>query len=948
MDCGPAALQCLLEGHGIRASYARLREACQTDVDGTSIDTLAEVATSMGLTAEQVLVPIESLLRAEADTLPAIVVVRLPGGSNHFVVAWRRHGGRVQVMDPSQGRRWPSLRSFLSTAVRHTVTMKHEAWRRWALSERNLATLRGRLDEVAGERSSARLIAAAADDAHWQALATLEAATRMVEVLVASKSLARGRSAAAAVEALTESVGANGLPGIIPERFWSTLPDTGVSPAGLPTADRVAVPDADSVHVRLSGAVVLRVRKTFASPARAVGKADARPSHTQRRRELTEPSRSVRSELWRHVKEGGWTSAAVVLPALALSAMTVLLQAVLLRGLFDIGALLSPLQRFEALLALIGLLAACALLEPGITATLLRSGRILEARIRTGFLGRLPAMNDQALRSLPVSDLAERARSLLHVRHVPASAAELARTACQLLLTAAGIAWLDPKLTSWVVACATCTVATPLLMRRFLQERELRVRSHNGALGRFFLDALLGIVPTRTHGGEASLSREHESLLTEWVRAGLRLLRLAVGLHGTQLLFGSSFSVLLIGLHGVAESSSGSGLLLAYWALALPGYGTGLGQGLLELIRGRNALARALEPVAGEAPEATQDAGTDDDRRATHTVPPSESAIATPPLPAMRAAGAGGIPGQAESPEAARPAAGASPCASNEPAPRTHAGPSPGVRIDIQGATVLAGGHVLLEELDLHVDPGEHVAVVGPSGAGKTSLLGLLLGWHRAVRGHVEVDGEALTPEALRELRAQTAWIDPSVHLWNTTLVDNVRYGLPDAEATDVASAVEGAGLREVLPSLDAGLLTELEEGGARLSGGEGQRVRVARALMKRAARLVVLDEPFRGLHKGLRRRLLSEVRQRWSNATLLCVTHDLDEAASFERVLVVERGRIAEDGTPRELSAREGSSFRAQAEVERQLRDALSARRGWREMRVRAGRAITVEEPPT
>jgi ATP-binding cassette subfamily B protein len=87
MDCGPAALKCLLEDFGIPVSYGRLREACQTDVDGTSIDTLEDVAVQLGLEAEQIMVPVDHLLLPEAQSLPALVVVRLPNGNTHFVVA---------------------------------------------------------------------------------------------------------------------------------------------------------------------------------------------------------------------------------------------------------------------------------------------------------------------------------------------------------------------------------------------------------------------------------------------------------------------------------------------------------------------------------------------------------------------------------------------------------------------------------------------------------------------------------------------------------------------------------------------------------------------------------------------------------------------------------------------------------------------------------------------
>jgi ABC-type bacteriocin/lantibiotic exporter with double-glycine peptidase domain len=90
MDCGPAVLKSLLEGFGIPVDYGRLREACQTDVDGTSISVLEETAVRLGLAAEQVMLPRDHLLLPEAEALPAILVVRLPSGLTHFVLVWRR------------------------------------------------------------------------------------------------------------------------------------------------------------------------------------------------------------------------------------------------------------------------------------------------------------------------------------------------------------------------------------------------------------------------------------------------------------------------------------------------------------------------------------------------------------------------------------------------------------------------------------------------------------------------------------------------------------------------------------------------------------------------------------------------------------------------------------------------------------------------------------------
>ena len=131
MDCGPAALKCLLEGFGVPVSYGRLREACQTSVDGTSIDTLEALARTVGLDAEQVMVPLDHLLLPEAEALPAIVVVRLPSGLMHFVVVWRVHGPWVQVMDPGRGRRWVRKATFLREVYVHTLKLSAGSFKVW-------------------------------------------------------------------------------------------------------------------------------------------------------------------------------------------------------------------------------------------------------------------------------------------------------------------------------------------------------------------------------------------------------------------------------------------------------------------------------------------------------------------------------------------------------------------------------------------------------------------------------------------------------------------------------------------------------------------------------------------------------------------------------------------------------------------------------------------------
>jgi ATP-binding cassette subfamily B protein len=134
---------------------------------------------------------------------------------------------------------------------------------------------------------------------------------------------------------------------------------------------------------------------------------------------------------------------------------------------------------------------------------------------------------------------------------------------------------------------------------------------------------------------------------------------------------------------------------------------------------------------------------------------------------------------------------------------------------------------------------------------------------------------------------------------------------------------------------------TVLGESGSLVSGGEGQRVRLARALFRTGARLVVLDEPFRGLDRALRHTLLLRALAHWQDATLVCATHDVREAHLFDRVFVIEEGVLVEAGTPTELLARPDSKYRALLAAETRLADRLWKREDWRRISVERGKLL-------
>jgi ATP-binding cassette subfamily B protein len=144
--------------------------------------------------------------------------------------------------------------------------------------------------------------------------------------------------------------------------------------------------------------------------------------------------------------------------------------------------------------------------------------------------------------------------------------------------------------------------------------------------------------------------------------------------------------------------------------------------------------------------------------------------------------------------------------------------------------------------------------------------------------------------------------------------------------------------LHELVERLPAGLQTALGEGGGLLSGGEGQRVRTGRGLLRAAVRLVILDEPFRGLEHARRARLLAAVRERWPHATVLCITHDVHATLDFPRVLVLRSGQLVEDGESAALAADPASGYRALLDAERAVESEIWSDSRWRRVQVGDG----------
>ncbi|MGW9112118.1 ABC transporter ATP-binding protein [Microbacterium sp. NPDC055683] len=213
-------------------------------------------------------------------------------------------------------------------------------------------------------------------------------------------------------------------------------------------------------------------------------------------------------------------------------------------------------------------------------------------------------------------------------------------------------------------------------------------------------------------------------------------------------------------------------------------------------------------------------------------------------------------------------------------------------------------GEPALHEVDLEIAAGERVALVGHSGSGKSTLAALLLRLHDPVAGSVRIDGRDLRAYTLASLRAGIAIVLQESVLFTGTIRDNIRMGRPDATDEHVEWAAGVANVDEFAGRLPDGLDTIVGERGDTLSGGQRQRIAIARAVL-RDARIVILDEATTGLDAASGAAVREALDRLSAGRTTLVVTHALDDALACDRVVVLDRGRVVEQGAPDDLLAR-------------------------------------------
>ncbi|HHY68281.1 MAG TPA: ABC transporter ATP-binding protein, partial [Alicyclobacillus sp.] len=224
------------------------------------------------------------------------------------------------------------------------------------------------------------------------------------------------------------------------------------------------------------------------------------------------------------------------------------------------------------------------------------------------------------------------------------------------------------------------------------------------------------------------------------------------------------------------------------------------------------------------------------------------------------------------------------------------------------------GGEWVLRGIDLTIEPGQLVALVGPSGAGKTTLSYLIPRLYDPEVGRVTLDGHDLRDVTLSSLHGQIGVVTQETFLFHASLRDNLLYAKPDATEEEMEAAAKAAYIHDMIQRLPDGYDTLVGERGYKLSGGEKQRIALARVILKNP-RILILDEATSALDSHSERYIQAALQPLFQGRTSIVIAHRLSTILRADQIVVIDGGRVVEKGTHRELLARGGLYARLYAE---------------------------------
>jgi len=238
------------------------------------------------------------------------------------------------------------------------------------------------------------------------------------------------------------------------------------------------------------------------------------------------------------------------------------------------------------------------------------------------------------------------------------------------------------------------------------------------------------------------------------------------------------------------------------------------------------------------------------------------------------------------------------------------------------------GNRRVLEDVSLEIRPGEMIGVVGPTGAGKSTLVNLVSRFYDVHEGAVLVDGVDIRSFPVTAYRRNIGMVLQDPFLFYGTLAENIAYGRPEATRSEIIAAARAARAHEFILQLPEGYDSIVGERGQTLSGGERQRISIARALLV-DPRLLILDEATSAIDPGTERQIQEALDNLVRGRTTIAIAHRLSTLRAADRILVLERGRVAELGTHDQLLAAGGLYFRLHEAQRRREEEQAAAAAG-------------------
>jgi ATP-binding cassette subfamily B protein len=215
-------------------------------------------------------------------------------------------------------------------------------------------------------------------------------------------------------------------------------------------------------------------------------------------------------------------------------------------------------------------------------------------------------------------------------------------------------------------------------------------------------------------------------------------------------------------------------------------------------------------------------------------------------------------------------------------------------------------GRSVFENFNLEIEPGQRVGLVGPSGCGKSTLFVLLQRFYDVQGGYVRIGGQDLSQITQESLRAAIAVVPQDVSLFHRSIMENIRYGRPNASDAEVLEAVSAANCEGFIANLPEGLATIVGDRGVKLSVGQRQRLGIARAFLKNAP-ILLLDEATSALDSESEEAVRQALDRLMGSRTVIAIAHRLSTLRSFDRIVVVQAGKVCEEGSPQVLVRRKG-----------------------------------------